>query len=552
MGGDILYNNSRENKLYEYVTTTHMLCIIISVCALILSNNSVTKNYYPLFNLKFFALICLIGFAACLLYNSKKILLSKYYKSFALADLVYIIVSFLVVLSTLFITGNSVSYVHAIFILPVIITASSMGMAAGILVATAGTVILVVESMATGGSLAVTSAIESRLILIMIMYVVGWFIGGLRDIEAQHREQLSANLKKLKEEICRREQAEREFLKMSRALEQSPSIAVITDIEGNIEYVNRKFTEVTGYLPVEITGKNIFRQQYEQSPEECKRVLEIINSGKEWKEELLNKKKNGEYYWENASVSPFRNYDGTITHLIIMAEDITGRKKVEKEMARLDQLNLVGEMAASIAHEIRNPMTTIRGFLQLLEGKNDCVQYREFYNLMIEELDRANSIISEFLNVARNKVVEKKAQNLSQIINTLYPLIEADIIKTDNRIKLELKDVPDLLLDEKEIRQLILNLVRNGIDAMHPGGEMTIRTFLEGNEVVLSVQDQGKGIEPDVLEKIGTPFFTTKDTGTGLGLAICYSIAARHNACVKVETGPAGTTFYIRFKHSGG
>lgn len=167
---------------------------------------------------------------------------------------------------------------------------------------------------------------------------------------------------------------------------------------------------------------------------------------------------------------------------------------------------------------------------------------------MIEELDRANSIITEFLSLAKNKQVNLKPQNLNQVIKALFPLIQADALVSDKYIHMELKEIPDLLLDEKEIRQLILNLVRNGLEAMTPGATLTLKTFLEGDEVVFSVQDKGKGMEPGVLEKIGTPFFTTKDNGTGLGLAVCFSIAARHNAIIKVETDPAGTTFYVKFK----
>ncbi|MDD4237682.1 MAG: PAS domain S-box protein [Desulfotomaculaceae bacterium] len=236
--------------------------------------------------------------------------------------------------------------------------------------------------------------------------------------------------------------------------------------------------------------------------------------------------------------------------------DITERKQLQNEMFRLERLNLVGEMAAGIGHEIRNPMTTVRGFLQILRNKRDCAQYKEYLNLMIEELDRANSIIKEYLSMAKNKAIELRLQNLNNILEALFPLIQADAMVSDKYIKLELGDIPDLLLDEEETRQLILNLVRNGLEAMSPGGNLTIKTFIDGEEVVIAVQDQGKGIEPDVLEKIGTPFFTTKNQGTGLGLAICYSITARHNASIKVDTGPTGTTFSVRFgtnhnKHTG-
>lgn len=170
---------------------------------------------------------------------------------------------------------------------------------------------------------------------------------------------------------------------------------------------------------------------------------------------------------------------------------------------------------------------------------------------MIEELDRANSIITEYLSVAKSKSADLKLHNFNQIVETLLPLIQADAINSNKYIQLELSEIADLLLDEKDIRQLIINLVRNGLEAMSPGGHLTIRTFTDDDEVVLSVQDQGLGISNANIEKIGTPFFTTKDNGTGLGLALCYSIAARHNAIINIQTGPNGTTFLVRFKING-
>jgi signal transduction histidine kinase len=119
----------------------------------------------------------------------------------------------------------------------------------------------------------------------------------------------------------------------------------------------------------------------------------------------------------------------------------------------------------------------------------------------------------------------------------------------DKHVVFNLGVVQELLLDEKEIRQLILNLVRNGLEAMPVGKKLTISTYMEKGEVVLAVQDEGGGIGSEMLDKLGTPFFTTKEYGTGLGLAVCYSIAARHNAWIEVDTGPGGTTFYVRFKN---
>jgi len=118
----------------------------------------------------------------------------------------------------------------------------------------------------------------------------------------------------------------------------------------------------------------------------------------------------------------------------------------------------------------------------------------------------------------------------------------------EKEIILELQDTDVLLLDEKEIRQLVLNLARNGLEAISGSGKLTIKTFMDGEEVVLAVKDEGNGIRPEDLEKMGTPFFTTKENGTGLGLATCYSITDRHNAEIQIETGPSGTTFSVRFK----
>lgn len=233
--------------------------------------------------------------------------------------------------------------------------------------------------------------------------------------------------------------------------------------------------------------------------------------------------------------------------MLIVAMDITNQVLLEKEMVRLERLNLVGQMAAGIGHEIRNPMTAVRGFLQLLEGKNLASQYEQYFKIMIDELDRANSIITEFLSLAKNKPFDLVDSNINLILNVLSPLILAIAVNSDIDLSMELEDVPKMPFNENEIRQLILNLVRNGIEAMPSGGKLVLRTFLDGKDLVLSVQDQGTGIDPSVLKNIGMPFLTTKDNGTGLGLAVCYGIAARHNARIDIETGRAGTTINVRF-----
>ncbi|WP_232035655.1 PAS domain S-box protein [Methylomusa anaerophila] len=235
-------------------------------------------------------------------------------------------------------------------------------------------------------------------------------------------------------------------------------------------------------------------------------------------------------------------------YILYVFNDITEQLHLQKELARLDRLNLIGEMAVGIGHEVRNPMTTVRGFLQMLMRKDATAKYNSYYSIMIEELDQANAIITEFLSLAKNRSVNLQPMNLNTLIAALASIIQADPLMNGKSFSLNLDDIPDVLLDEKEIRQLILNLARNGLEAMEGSGELTITTFSTKERVIMAIADQGPGISADALDKLGTPFFSTKDQATGLGIAVCYSIAAKHEAELKFYTSPQGTTVQVRFK----
>lgn len=233
--------------------------------------------------------------------------------------------------------------------------------------------------------------------------------------------------------------------------------------------------------------------------------------------------------------------------LFVYCRDITEQKEYEVDLLRLDRLNLIGEMAASIGHEVRNPMTTVRGYLQWFSQKNIFVEHHESFALMIGELDRANSIITEFLSLAKDKKVNMILTDLNKIILSLFPLLQADAFLRGNDIKLDLQEPFEIFMDEKEMRQCILNLVGNGLDSMPSGGNLTISTASLGSQMVLTVRDRGMGMTSDVKANLGTPFFTTKENGTGLGLSVCYRIAQRHEANIEVETGSEGTAFHFIF-----
>lgn len=363
--------------------------------------------------------------------------------------------------------------------------------------------------------------------------------------EEKSREQLISELAEVRRRLAEAEKLDRESQERYRLLtEHSRDAVFVVTPEGRFIEANPAACRMLGYELEEILQMELRNIQRPDSRDALLPVFaRLLQDGFVFSEITLWAKGGKLIPAEiNATVLPGGNYLSTV-------RDISERRQVHKELARLEWLNLVGQMAAGIGHEIRNPMTTIRGLLQVLGDKAECRKYHEYFDLMIGELDRANAIITEFLALARNRPEDLKLQNLNSIIKALDPLITADAMNSNKDITVKLGCVPDLLLNEKEINQLVLNLVRNGLEAMGPGGNLTIKTFAVGKEVFLSVRDQGKGINKDILEKVGTPFFTTKEHGTGLGLASCYSIAARHNATIEMETGPGGTTFLVRFKN---
>ncbi|WP_332696092.1 PAS domain S-box protein [Halalkalibacter lacteus] len=368
----------------------------------------------------------------------------------------------------------------------------------------------------------------------------------LEHVVEERTVELTRTNEKLQKEIVDRKKAADDLFasqeRFRKIFESSPCLMAIYSLEEESYIdVNTSLVNFTGYHLDELKKEQInLVHSVEGSDDHDMDLSKPIRNKK-----ISYKTKDGEiraglFSAELIDIHPERCVLQVVT-------DITDRVLLEKEMSRLDRLNLIGEMAAGIAHEIRNPMTTVHGFLQVARNNSDELPL-EILDLMLEELNRANSIITEFLNLARNKVSDKRTQNINTIVNTLFPLIHAEALRSSKETILDLNDCPDIVVDEKEIRQIILNMALNGLDAMSPGGALTIKTYEDQKSVVLEIVDQGTGISPEVLEKIGTPFFTTKEEGTGLGLAICYSVAERHEAEIDIQTGATGTVFSIRFQ----
>ena len=319
--------------------------------------------------------------------------------------------------------------------------------------------------------------------------------------------------------------------------------------EARIQYISPSILLNTGYTPEEYYADNaiafnlVFPEDHSLLDSFINNLPTSINSPLT----LRIVRKDKTTLWIEQKCVPLYDEKGHLVAIEGIIRDITERKRLEKMSLLFDRMNLVGSMAATVAHEIRNPMTTVRGYLQVLGRKEKYQIDKEKFTLMIEEIDRANAIIREYLSLSREKVVNFRKCSLNNIIEALFPLIQADANSSIVYATLDLTPIPELLLDENEIRQLLLNLVRNSIEAMPTGGSLVIHTFQEDTHIALSISDQGSGIPRHILDKLGTPFITTKDTGTGLGLPICYQIAHRHNATIKINTSDEGTTFLVYF-----
>jgi len=334
---------------------------------------------------------------------------------------------------------------------------------------------------------------------------------------------------------------------MRQIFNQAVEAIIVCDEIGRIVKANRMATKLFGSELL----SNVFDRVvplYLESDDKRFLITDAVQNGVTYGTEVRYTNPKGKPMHLLVSVGRLIGEEpGEMIGFLVTIADIAESRNFVREITRLDRLNIIGQTAAGIGHEVRNPMTTVRGYLQMFKEKPPFLPYNETLDIMIDELDRANMIISEFLSLAKNKNIKRELISLNKVIHNIFPLIQADAFQSGNGIELALDDIPDVLADEKEMRQCIFNLVRNGFEAMKNSGIVTIKSYEEKGRVVLAVQDQGEGIPDHIYKKLGTPFLTTKEAGTGLGLPVCYSIAERHRAEVMVDTGCQGTTFYIIF-----
>lgn len=339
----------------------------------------------------------------------------------------------------------------------------------------------------------------------------------------------------------------KENIDIKFALDQS-SIVAFTDARGMITSVNDKFCEISKYDRSELIGKghNILNSGY-HSKEFFHTLWKTIMEGQVWKGEIRNKAKDGTIYWVDTTIVPFLDENGKPYQYLAIRNDITERKKTEDIIHRQDKLAAVGQLAAGVAHEIRNPLTSMKGYAEFLQLDESDPERLEFLNIILDEIERVNSIVEDFMVLAKPKAVELEEKNLIPVIKTVISLLEFEARKKHVRLHLDCQqEIIQIECDENRLKQVFLNFIKNGIEAMPNGGDLFVRTSIKDHIVQISIQDTGVGIPAEKLKKLGEPFFTTKKNGNGLGLMVSFKIIESHNGKVFIESEPnKGTTFNI-------
>ena len=353
--------------------------------------------------------------------------------------------------------------------------------------------------------------------------------------------------------------------RLSRGVEQSPATIMITDINGNIEYVNPKFTEITGYTFDEVRGLNPrVLKSGDKSPEEYEELWNTILGKKEWRGEFQNKKKNGELYWEFASISPIFNEKGQITNFIAVKEDITDRKKMMNELIeakqKAEEMNRIKTyFYANMSHELRTPFVGIMGFAELLAETLENPEEREMAEAILKASKRLTDTLNKILNVTDIEFgkleIQLKGVDILTMVESLQVFYSKAAEHQHTKIETEFKCDPFLLkTDAKLLEEILNNLINNAVKFTFDGVikiTVEIEDKKDRDYLKVSVSDTGVGIPKDKQEVIWQEFrqvsegYGRSSEGTGLGLSIVKKYTELLNGQISVESEPGKGSVFI-------
>lgn len=360
---------------------------------------------------------------------------------------------------------------------------------------------------------------------------------------------------------------EEKLVNLTYAVTQCPIGIIITDRRGVIEYVNPRFTEITGYELGELQGEQSAMFKWVEASEKTYReMISTIRDGKEWRGRFHKRKKNGDLYWEDLLIAPIKNSDGEITNFIAMKEDISDKVKLEEELHYSQKMDSIGRMAGGIAHDFNNILTAISGYVGIMEFyTTEDSPLSSSIRQIRNSVERAATLVQSLLDFSRRQRTNPLPVNLNDIVNRVSSLLSS-LVGEDITVHKSLSETPlDILADTVQVEQMIMHLVNNSRDAMPQGGDLWIgtkRTSLDsdfvrrygygaiGDYALLTITDNGAGMDAGTLEKIYEPFFSTKGVGkgSGLGLSVVYGCVKLHKGFLTCYSEPEkGTQFNIYF-----
>jgi two-component system sporulation sensor kinase A len=319
-------------------------------------------------------------------------------------------------------------------------------------------------------------------------------------------------------------------------------------INGRFMESNYAICELLGYEETEL-GELTFQQI--THPDDVSKYLENntrLLIGEVPYYELENRwlHQSGRIVWGFLSVTLVRDESGKPLYFILQLQDITRRKEAEELLRKSDKLSAVGQLAAGVAHEVRNPLTVLKGFVQLLRSSDPKV--KEYSKLMLSEVERIETIISEFLMLSKPQDTKFKRTRLDEILYHVIALMDTKAVMNNVQILSDIEaSLPEIECDENQLKQVFINMMQNAIEAMPSGGELRIAAMCcDAEEVQIQISDQGCGIPEDRIRRLGEPFYSSKEKGTGLGLMVSYQIIETHNGRIQVKSSEQeGTNFTI-------
>ncbi len=364
-------------------------------------------------------------------------------------------------------------------------------------------------------------------------------------------EEVSQVNQLLKQEIKEHKNTTNKMLDLIAIVQSSNDAIIGVTLDGKISSWNLGASEIFGYASKEIVGESYFKLVHSDQIKEMKLVFMDVKEGRRVsRREIKHFLKNGTVIEGSLTISSIRctEDEREIIGTSIILRDITETKQLQDEMKKLGELKTVSQMAASISHEVRNPLTVVKGFNQLLRNPDLTEEQKNLYiQLSLEELNRAESIITDYLTFAKPSVEYLEKLELSKELDYIVHVLNPYATMRNTVIQVEKDDGPLHIFGEsRELRQSLLNIMKNGIESMELGGTLVIQVQKVKEHAVITIKDTGKGMSSEQIEKLGTPYYSTKDKGTGLGTMVAFSIIKAMKGEIKVDSEIGkGTCFSI-------